>query len=366
MNYWELIIARTKLLCRRKKIIIFTLVLPLFVMGIINFMFDTLPDRRDTQRIELGIAAGDDIKLPFSFLNGEEFHLVYGTREKIQTLLKEKKIDAYITAGNEVKLYINDMGYKQSIIKGYLDSETQRNLKMDSSKKDESFDKTSESSQINQSNLIVNMTVPMTLPDKKILAFLYITALLCILGARWGFEEMKELVPEHSGIGKKLRFSSAPKWKVFLIHFSCVYILQTVCILIFSFIIISTIGNGLQLRRELYFLTAALGSLGGILTGLLIGSIKKLNLKVKDIMLNIIMVVMILAAFFTPAASRYYITSNLPYIKLINPPSLITEMLYCITLQDGFFLLIKDGLLLLLYNLLIIIWIFINYKRQEE
>ncbi len=360
MNYWEIIIARIKLLCRRKKIIIFSLILPLIVMGMINFIIDTLPDRRDAQRIELGIVAEDDTKLPYSFLYGEEFHLVYGSKEKMQALLKEKKLDAYITTGNEVKLYINDMGYKQSIVRGYLDSEVQR--------KDGGTlsDKSGETSQIKQSELVVSMTEPITLPDKKILAFLYITALLCILGARWGFEEMRELVPEHSGIGKKLRFSPAPKWKVLLIHFACVYILQTGCIMIFSFIILSSIGRSLQLRRELYLTTAALGSLGGILTGLLIGSVKRLNLKVKDIMLNIIMVVMTLTAFFTPAASRYFITSNFPYIKLINPPSLITEMLYCITLQDGFFLFLKDGLLLFLYSFLILVWLFIKYKNQEE
>lgn len=371
MNYREIILNRIKLLCKRKKILIFSLVLPLLVMGIINFTMAALPSGKEAGSIELGIVMEEQEELPFSFLDAKEFHIVYGTREKMRTLLQEEKIDAYIVTGSETELFINDMGRKQTIIKGYLDSEMQRmGSKKGSAEGSSGGAKAAESKygyEAQKNNkLIIDMTEPIVLPDKKNLAFIYITALLCILGARWSFEEMKELMPEYSGIGKKLRFIPAPGWKILLLHLACVYVLQTACILAFSFIMLKVTGISLQLRMELYLATAALGSFSGILTGALFGAFKRINLKVKDILLNAVLATMLLAAFFIPAAPRYFILQTFPLLKLVNPPALITEMLYCIALQDGLFVFLKDGLLLTVYTLAVGLGLLFRYRSREE
>ncbi|MGN6715500.1 ABC transporter permease [Anaerocolumna jejuensis] len=371
MNYREIILNRIKLLCKRKKILIFSLVLPLLVMGIINFTMAALPSGKEDRSIELGIVMEEQVGLPFSFLDAKEFHIVYGTREKMRTLLQEEKIDAYIVTGSETELFINDMGRKQTIIKGYLDSEIQRmGSKKGSAEGSLEGAKAAEGKydyETHKNNkLIIDMTEPIVLPDKKNLAFIYITALLCILGARWSFEEMKELMPEYSGIGKKLRFIPAPGWKILLLHLACVYVLQTACILVFSFIMLKVTGISLQLRMELYLATAALGSLSGILTGALFGAFKRINLKVKDILLNAVLATMLLAAFFIPAAPRYFILQTFPLLKLVNPPALITEMLYCIALQDGLFVFLKDGLLLTVYTLAVSLGLLFRYRSREE
>lgn len=371
MNYREIILNRIMLLCRRKKILIFSLLLPLLVMGIINFTMAALPSGKEAGSIELGIAMEEQEELPFSFLDAKEFHIVYGTREKMRTLLQEEKIDAYIVTGSETELFMNDMGRKQTIIKGYLDSEMQRmGSKKGSAEGSSEGAKAAEGKydyETQKNNkLIIDMTEPIVLPDKKNLAFIYITALLCILGARWSFEEMKELMPEYSGIGKKLRFIPAPGWKILLLHLACVYVLQTACILVFSFIMLKVTGISLQLRMELYLATAALGSLSGILTGALFGAFKRINLKVKDILLNAVLATMLLAAFFIPAAPRYFILQTFPLLKLVNPPALITEMLYCIALQDGLFVFLKDGLLLTMYTLAVGLGLLFRYRSREE
>lgn len=371
MNYREIILNRIKLLCKRKKILIFSLVLPLLVMGIINFTMAALPSGKEAGSIELGIVMEEQEELPFSFLDAKEFHIVYGTREKMRTLLQEEKIDAYIVTGSEMELFINDMGRKQTIIKGYLDSEMQRmGSKKGSAEGSSEGAKAAEGKydyETQKNNkLIIDMTEPIVLPDKKNLAFIYITALLCILGARWSFEEMKELMPEYSGIGKKLRFIPVPSWKILLLHLACVYVLQTACILVFSFIMLKVSGISLQMRMELYLATAALGSLSGILTGALFGAFKRINLKVKDILLNAVLATMLLAAFFIPAAPRYFILQTFPLLKLVNPPALITEMLYCIALQDGLFVFLKDGLLLTAYTLAVGLGLLFRYRSREE
>ncbi|SHO52622.1 ABC transporter permease [Anaerocolumna xylanovorans] len=349
VNYWELFLDRIKLLCRRKKILFFSLILPLLIMGIINFMMTALLSAREEGNIELGIVRDEKEMAAYSFLNKGEFHIVYGDKEKMQTLLLEKKIDAYLVYSQVPELHMSDMGRKQAIIKGYIDSEIQR---MDS--------------QNSNSKLIVNMTEPIALPDKKCLAFLYITSLLCILGARWGFEEMKELIPNQSAVSKRLLLSPVPKEKLLLFHLACVYILQTGCILIFSFIMLKTIGKHLQLREELYLATVAAGSLGSILAGAFFGTLKRINQKVKDVLLNGVLIVMLLTAFFTPAASRYFISDKLPYLTFLNPPALITEMLYCIALQNGLFVFLKDSLLLFVYTLAAGICLYLRYKWRKE
>lgn len=357
INYWDIIINQIKLLCRRKKILLFSLVLPLLMMGIINITMTALPSEEEVSGIKLGLVTEYRKELPYSFLNAKEFQITYGSIEEMQTLLRERKIDAYIIVGNETKLYLNDMGRKQAIIRGYLESEIQRFTSTSSSHYD---------IKESDSNLVINITDRVALPDKKSLAFLYITTLLCILGARWGFEEMKELIPGYSGIGKKLSIGSVSRWKILLLNLACIYILQTACIMSFSVIMIKAILGPLQIRTDLYLVTVALGSLSGILTGALFSNIKRVNLKMKDILLNLLLITMIIAAFFTPAATRYFLNFKLPYLKFVNPPALITEMLYCITLQEGANVFIKDGLLLLLYILTMGICLLFLHRRWED
>lgn len=359
LNYWELFFDRIRLLCRRKKILFFSLILPLLVMGIVNFIMPALLSVKDEGSIELGIVKNEKEMVPYSFLNASEFHVVYGDREKMQTLLQEKKIDAYLVYSVAPELHVSDMGRKQAVIKGYLDSEIQR---MNS----QSSHMESAGAQIAGNKLIVNMAEPVALPDKRCLAFIYITSILCILGARWGFEEMKELLPDQSAVGKRLLLSPVPKEKLLLFHMACVYILQTGCILLFSFIMLKTIGKNLPLREELYLPTVAAGSLGSILAGAFFGTLKRVNQKAKDVLLNVVLVAMLLTAFFIPAASRYFIFHKLPYLTLLNPPALISEMLYCIALQDGLFIFLKDSLLMLVYILAAGMCLYLRYKWREE
>lgn len=376
INYWEIIFNRIKLLCRRKKIILFSFLLPLFVMGVVNFIMTALPSGKEASGIELGIVVTDGEELPYSFLQSEEFHIIYGSKEKMQMLLRDKKIDAYVVAGKETRLYITDMGRKQAVIKGYLDSGIQRMQSQENSADkpvgnnpgyiiQETGSTSDYKIQETGGKPVVSMTEPISLPEKRNLAFLYITAILCILGARWGFEEMTELMPGNSAIGKKLHLGPVSEGKILLLHLSCAYVLQAGCILAFSFIMLKTVGSSLQLRTELYLVVVALGALAGILTGALFSNIKRVNLKVKDIILNIVLIAMVLAAFFIPAASRYVINNKLSYLKLLNPPALITEMLYCIALQDGVILFLKDGLLLVSSILAAGIGLFILRKRWE-
>lgn len=342
--YRELFISRIKLLCRRKVIPLFSLLLPLFFMAAVNITLSALPQSDNDRVIELGVVSKEDVVLPESFLNSSRFHIIYSSREELDELLKEKEIAGYLIVSDKMELHINENGREQTLIESYLD------LGMGEG----------------GSQFTKNGTDGLLIPDGRHLAFIYITTLICLLGARWGFKEMNELLPGESYVGKKLRVSPVSENWLLIVHLSAVYVLHTVCIAIYSFIMIKTIGRPLGISTEAYLGTVALGSLSSVLTGALVCTLKRVNFKLKDVLLNIILAVMLSAAFLIPGAYRYIISSRLPYLKAMNPSVLITEMLYSLTGKDGILLFLQDGLLLFAYTLAVGLWMVVRYKRMEK
>lgn len=367
-RYLELFRSRMILLCRRKQIPIFSCLLPLFIMGIINLTFSSIPDEMNKEVIKIGIVTPYEDKIPEFIKDSTSFQVIYGDRKELDTLLQEKKIDGYLLLDNSLELHINEKGNAQAVIKGYLDSDLQIENALNSlNKKENQQEEVSEVNKNKAQRAYVNdLTGTVMIQDNKHLSFIYITAFLCIIGARWGFAEIKELMAEVSYLGKRLRLSPLTEGRLLLVHLSAAYVLHTGCIMAYSFFIIKTWSNPFDIKLELFMAVVALGSLAGILTGALIGTLRRVNLKMKDVLLNIIIIIMLLGTFCIPGVIRFIISRKLPYLKLANPPALITEMLYTLTLRNGIYLFLQDFILLSVYILSIGAWLFIRYRRYKR
>jgi hypothetical protein len=177
---------------------------------------------------------------------------------------------------------------------------------------------------------------------------------------------MKELMPAESYLGRKYKVSPVSGRKLLILHMVSVCVLHTACALGYSFIMLKTIGSPFEIRTELYLATVTIGSFGGIFTGALLCTLRRVNLKVKDVLLNIVLLGMLSAAFLIPGALRFLISEKLPYLKMAALPVLITEMLYSLTVKEGFLLFLQDGLLLILYTAALGLWMFIRFQRSDE
>lgn len=367
-RYLELFRSRIILLCRRKRIPIFSFLLPLLLMGIVNLTFSSIPEESNKEIIKIGIAIPYKEPIPDFLKNNITFQITYAEKEKLAILLQQKQIDSYLVFDKVLELHVNEKGRKQAAIKGYLDSALQsEDLQNGYGYKENQQTFRRETNENNVKVDYVNdLTGTVMVQDYKYLSFLYITAIVCLIGARWGFAEIRELMADVSHIGKRLRLSPFSSGRLLLIHLAAAFILHTVCIMGYSFFIIQTWSNPFNIKLELFMTVVAMGSLAGILTGALIGTIRIVNLKVKDVLLNIMLLFMFIGTFCIPGALRFLISQRLPYLKLINPPALVTEMLYALVSGKGVFLFIQDAVLLAIYILLVGFWLFIRFKRYKH
>lgn len=367
-RYLELFRSRIILLCRRKRIPFFSCLLPLLLMGIVNLTFSSIPEESNKQIIKIGIVTPYEEPLPDFLKNSVTFHITYGERDKLDILLQQKQIDGYLVWDKVLELHVNEKGRKQAAIKGYLDSALQSEGLRNSFSKDENQQIAKKDNNEKNINIdyVNDLTGTVMVQDYKYLSFLYITAIFCIIGARWGFAEIKELMADVSNIGKRLRLSPFSSGRLLLIHLAAAFILHTVCIMAYSFFILQTWSNPFNIKLELFMAVVAMGSLAGILTGALVGTIRIVNLKVKDVLLNILLLFMLMGAFSIPGAIRFLISQRLPYLKLINPPALITEMLYALVSRNGVYLFIQDAVLLSIYIMTVGVWLFIRFRRYKH
>jgi hypothetical protein len=365
-RYLELFRSRIILLCRRKKIPFFSCLLPLLLMGIVNLTFTSIPNENNSEIIKIAIVTPYTDKLPDFLTDNITFRVTYGEREKLDNQLQQKQIDGYLVFSKVIELHVNEKGRKQAAIKGYLDSSLQsKSLKSSIIEVNKQSDmKTANKN--NKIDFVNDLTGTVMVQDNKYLSFLYITAFFCIMGARWGFSELTELMADISHVGKRLRLSPISSGRLIVVHLAAAYIVHTVCIMVFSFFIIQTWHNKFNVKPELFMTVVAMGSLAGILTGALVGTIRILNLKLKDVILNIMLLFMLIGAFCVPGVLRFLISQELPYLKIINPPALITEMLYTLASRNGIYLFIQDAILLSVYILSVGIWLFIRFRKYNR
>lgn len=345
--FFRLYRTRLKCLLRNKETILWSFGFPILLSIFFYMAFYNLSEAESIESIPIGLVMEENAVVPFkAILENVEitegkslFEVKTGTIEDVKDLLVRERIEGYIVFKEKPVLYIKNNGFRQTIIKTFLDTYEQKSQTINHIiQLNPDIVKNGQIYLISNlfHNFIVDGGAKNKNPDHILIYFYTLIALSCVFGCNWGFTEIVNIQADQSNIAARINVAPTHKMKLLLCNLLAAFTLHFLSILfLLSFMIrVLNITFGGQLNYII--LTGFIGSLCGISLGAMICVTIKANLKAKEAILSAIVMGGGFLAGMMSTQVKYMVQKNVPFIGFINPSSLITDALYSLYYYDEY------------------------------
>ncbi|MBR5682716.1 MAG: ABC transporter permease [Ruminococcus sp.] len=259
-------------------------------------------------------------------------------REKAEKLLDDGEIEGIIFSGEKLRLTVKEKGLRETMLKSFVEQYSVREkIAMDA------FETAPEKAQQVIESLTAETVsscreIPVTQgnPDVYVQYFYNLIAMVAMFGCITGMTITSHRQADLSALGARSCCSPVPKSVSVLASLASSFLLQTVCMIIcvtfLAFVLKVDFGD----RLWLVYPTAIFGSILGVSFGFFIGSIARVNEKVKT---AILMTTTMLLCFFSGLMvgnMKAVVAEKAPWFNNINPVAVISDCFYCLNIYEDY------------------------------
>lgn len=338
-----------KTLVRTKEVLFWTLLYPIALSVFFYLAFSNLSSTERFEKISVAVvkdahfengtpfytALGSVSNLDGTASKDDMFNATLTDRDTADRMLEQGEISGFIAYDGDIGLFVGESGFKQTIVKAFLDSYRQ-----------------SESTigQIAKANpdalrggLIADIgnrveyigETPGNNPDTTVIYFYTLLAMTCLFAATVGVGEIIKIQANLSPLAARRVVGPVRKFKVFLASVSSAALLQFLIILIVLAFVIFVLGIDFGPKTGYVILTCAAGCLTGIFFGTFVSSVVRRSEGIKyAVVISVTMVCSFLSGMMG-ADMKYVVQQNAPALSYINPVNLITDAFYFLYYYDG-------------------------------
>lgn len=374
--FFRLYRTRLKCLLKNKETILWSFGFPILLSIFFYMAFYNLSKAESIESIPIGLVMEENAVLPFKdILENVEiaegkslFEVKTGTLEEVKDLLVREKIEGYIIFQNKPALYIKNNGFRQSIIKTFLDTYEQKSQTIN-----HIIQLNPDMVKDGQINLITNLFQNFIVdggasnknPDNILIYFYTLIAITCIFGANWGLMEVVNIQADQSNIAARINVAPTHKMKLLLCNLLAAFTLHFISILFLLIFLIRVLNIAFGDQLNYILLTCFMGSLCGISLGAMICVIIKANLKAKEAILSAIVMGGGFLAGMMSTQVKYMVQKNIPFLGFVNPSNLITDALYSLYYYDEYDRFYLNIFLLFVLTIIFTSIAYFRIRRKE-
>ncbi|WP_024861525.1 ABC transporter permease [Ruminococcus flavefaciens] len=262
----------------------------------------------------------------------------FADKEKAEKLLDDGDVEGIIFSGDKLRLTVKEKGLRETMLKSFVEQYSVREkIAMDA------INTAPEKAQ----EVITSLTsetvsscreIPVTQgnPDVYAQYFYNLIAMVAIFGCITGMTVTSRTQADLSALGARSCCSPVPKSISVLASLASSFLLQTVCMLIcvtfLAFVLKVDFGD----RLWLVYPTAVFGGILGVSFGFMVGSLARVNEKVKT---AILMTTSMLLCFFSGLMlgnMKPLVAEKAPWFNNINPVAVISDCFYCLNIYEDY------------------------------
>ncbi len=283
--------------------------------------------------------------------------------------LKNKKIKGIYyynpisTGENPIRLCVLGSGLEESILQSVMESYNSRICVYSTVAKE----KPEKIVKLQNAGYEENMVEKATITGKEVQSytqyFLALIGMACMFGCFIGMDSASKLQANVGALGARRCITSTSKAKLIFVDVLVAFFVQFISVLVLMAYIKWVLKIDLGNHIGYLVLIAGLGSMIGVSLGMLVGSIGKLKEGVKIGMILTISLVSSFLSGLMVSSIKGVIEQNCPIINRINPSSLISDALYCVSVYEDMGRLQEDLLLMLLLVVLLYLGSFVMMRR---
>ena len=381
-----------KILFKNKMLIFWTFAFPIILGTLFNFAFSKIEESDKLGIIDIAVVKTENYnnneyyKEAFKSLSEENsdtqmFNTKYTTLEEAKELLNKKEITGYIIFDEENKVYVNENGYLETIIKYVVEEITQKEKIFNNIIEQKTIEEytSSQYKEINDITQKIYQEAMILMEDNEanikdittqklsytVIEYYTLIAMACLYGAMLGETLLNQSLANMSNTGKRIAISPTKKSKIIISNIFASYIAQLVglALLFIYLILILKVDFGTNL--PLIILLSLVGAVAGLSLGIFVSSCFKTNENNKTgIIISIAMLGVFLSGMMG-VSMKYIIDKNIPIINKINPAAMITDGFYSLyyyqTLDRYWFNIIS----LLVFSFILITISIIKLRGQK-
>ena len=248
-------------------------------------------------------------------------------KEKAEKLLDDGDVEGIIFSGDKLRLTVKEKGLRETMLKSFVEQYSVREkIAMDVI--NTAPEKAQEVITALTSETVSSCReIPVTQgnPDVYAQYFYNLIAMVAIFGCITGMTVTSRTQADLSALGARSCCSPVPKSISVLASLASSFLLQTVCMLIcvtyLAFVLKVDFGD----RLWLVYPTAVFGGIVGVSFGFMVGSLARVNEKVKT---AILMTTSMLLCFFSGLMMgnmKAVVAEKAPWFNNINPVAVISD-----------------------------------------
>jgi ABC-2 type transport system permease protein len=288
------------------------------------------------------------------------------SEEKALEQLKESKVLGIFYAKEKPSLTVGSSGIEQSVLQSVMETYTRNAQMMTDVAMEKPEGITAAAAAISDYREFVKET---SISGKEINGtmqyFLSLIAMACLYGCFLGFSTAIELQANLSSLAVRRCITPIHRLKMVFIDLFVTFVVHFVNILVFLIYLRYILKIDLGSNMGGVILVSAVGSLIGVAMGFFVGSCGKGKEGLKiGIMLAVSMVCCFLSGLMM-STIKNIVEQNCPILNRINPASLISDALYCMSIYNSPARYIRDMVILVIMAVILGLGAFFMVRRER-
>lgn len=385
--FWHNFKYSLKVLFKSRALIFWTFAFPILLGIFFNMAFSDVENNEKLEVIDIAVVKSDkfDENVIFkealdSLSEGDDklFDIKYTGLDKAKQLLEDDDITGYLVFDDGINITVSSSGINETILK-YVVNEISSNAQMievlakqginDEIKKG-NYNINYEEIYADVYKLISKDTAKLNNISSGNLSYTMVEyytliAMACLYGGLLSMYIINYKLANMNSVGKRTAISPIHRGKMLLGSLFASYIVQLIGLMILFvftiFVLKVDYGNNLPL----IFLLALVGSLAGLSLGVVVATLIKTNENAKT---GILMAITMFGCFLSGMMGitmKYVIDTNVPFLNMINPASMITDGFYALYYYGTLDRFIFDICSLLVFSLVMIFISYFGLRRQK-
>lgn len=344
--FLQLFRYRLKCLLRDRLLIFWTLVFPILLGTFFNMAFMNLNNDEKFEPISAALVTGggandaifEQTVHQMSLGKDRLFNLkTTASKHQADQWLKKGKIKGYFTDGPLIRLYVQETGISQSIMKTFADHYRQNSSAFaDIAKANpEAIQKGLLDDLSQQRNSVKEVNTGGAKPNNVLNYFYTLIAMACLYGSFWGNKEVCDTQADLSSRAARLNLAPVHKLKLFLAGCCADLLIIYGEILILLAFLHFILGIDFGTRTGLVLLTAWIGSMLGLTFGTFVSAITRKGENLKFAVLTAVTMAGCFLAGMMIGDMKYLVAEYVPALAWLNPANLLTDAFYSLYYYDS-------------------------------
>lgn len=368
---------RIKCLLRDKQLVFWTLMFPIVLATLFKVAFSNLAAGEMFKTINIAVIDSNYYQNNVGFKgaidgvskDGKDklFNVTFTDEKNAEELLKNSKIEGYISLNPEVNLVVKSQGLNQTVIKTFLDdykgSASTIATILASSPEANPTDLIKDATTFKEYTKEISPSKGQ--PNTTLNYFYTLIAMACLYGGFSGLKEVTDIQGDLSKRAARINMAPVHKMKMFIYSLCAAFSIQFTEILI----VLSYLHFALKIDfgNQIFYilLLCFVGCATGISFGAMISALIK---KSEGLKIGVLIGTTMIGSFLAGMMSsdiKYLVQKSIPILSYINPAALITDGFYTLYYYNNhvrFFISIS------ILTLLSIVFCLITYsiiRRQK-